>query len=225
MIFLIVWVMLFCLPLPVHADVPSLYYDGRPLNISVASGKITEVIFPQKVAKIVKGGGADSVLIEVMDDSVFILPKNDNPADIFVTSVKGESYPLNLIMGNTHESKVKVLYAFDPSRSSNENRGDVMDLMKLLIQGRVPAGATVLQAQEQRLLSQGKIRLTLDTVFELPTLNGLVLTAENLTDSAAIVPIQDIAYPHLLAISADADTLVERSQQGSRTRIYMVVEK
>lgn len=208
-----------------NAQVRNIYYDGRPLDIQVASGKITEVILPEKVAKIVKGGGADSVLIEVLDYSVFILPKHENPADIFVTSVKGESYPLNLIVGKEHEAKVKISYAFDPNRSSSDNRGDVMDLMKLLIQGRVPAGATVLEGQEQRIIAQGHIQLTLNTVFELPKLNGLVLTAQNTTENMVIVPIQSIGYPRLLAISSDADSLAPKGQEGQQTMIYMVVER
>ncbi len=214
-----------CLPIQAWAEVRNIYYDGRPLDINVASGKITEVIFPEKVAKIVKGGGADSVLIEVLDYSVFVLPKHESPADIFVTSVKGESYPLNLIMGKEHEAKVKITYAFDPNRASGDNRSDVMDLMKLLIQGRVPAGATVLEAKEQRPIAQGQIELTLNTVFELPKLNGLVLTARNITNNTVIVPIQSISYPRLLAISSEADSLSPDAQEGSSTRIYMVVEK
>ncbi len=222
-IFLILMIVLF--PKEGLAGVRDIYYDGRPLDINVASGKITEVIFPEKVAKIIKGGGADSVLIEVLDYSVFVLPKHESPADIFVTSVKGESYPLNLIMGKEHEAKVKITYAFDPNRASGDNRSDVMDLMKVLIQGRVPAGATVLEAKEQRPIAQGQIELTLNTVFELPKLNGLVLTAKNVSDNTVIIPIQAISYPRLLAISSDADSLNPMKQEGNQARIYMVVEK
>ncbi len=214
-----------CLSTVVHADVPSIYYDGRPLDIPVAAGKVTEVVFPDQVAKIVKGGGADSILVEVLDYSVFILPKNEHPADIFVTSVKGESYPLNFVMGQGHEAKVKIAYAFDPHRPSGENRSDAMGLMKLLMKGRVPAGATVLQGNENLLIAQGQIQLTLNTVFDLPKLNGLILTARNLTDNTVVVPLQAIAYPRLLAITSDADTLAPKGGEGEVSRIYMVTEK
>ena len=215
----------FSLAVMAWADGRMLYYNGKPLDIHVATGRVTQVSFPEKVAKIIKGGGGDSVLVEVLDTAVFILPKKEHPADIFVTSISGQTYPLNLQISPTHDVKVDVAYAFDGKRSQEENRSDVIDLMKVLLQGGVPAGASVVESKEERLISDGQIQLILNTVFELPKLNGLILTAKNLTNNAVVLPIQGVHYPRLLAISSDQDTLTAKDQEGAYSKIYIVVGK
>lgn len=207
-----------------HAGIRNAVYTGRAIDINVSTGKITEVVFPEKVAKIIKGGEADSVMIEVLDYSVYVLPKKPFPADIFVISVTGTSYPVNLVMGHGLDTKVKVSYSFEQNKGLN-NRNYTVDLIKVMMQGRVPAGASIIEGQEQTLIHNQQIKLKLDTIFELPQFKGFVMTAENLMDHAVIIPIQQIGFSNLLAISSGQDILGPQGKQGSRTKVYMVVAK
>jgi hypothetical protein len=100
--------------------------EGTPTEINVEVGKVTEVVFPQKVAKVIKGGLPDAILIEVLDSSVYLLPKAVNPPQIFVTTLSGVSYPLNLHISKEHDIKVQV-GIFHKSSQAVGIYSDVMD--------------------------------------------------------------------------------------------------
>ena len=200
--------------------------DGRPTDIQVEEGKVTQVEFPVKVAKVVKGGDPDSVLVEVLDNSVYLLPKTQTPSDIFVTTISGHSYPLTLHIGQNHDIKIKV--GSFKNRQISASRGyysDVMDLMKDLLQGHEPAGATVLPATGQVLLSNDKIKLTVDKAYELSSWKAYVLIARNLINNAVIIPIEQMSLPDLLAVSSQRDMLAAKGREGDRAKVYVIVGK
>lgn len=199
--------------------------EGKARDIQVEVGKVTEVIFPDKVAKVVKGGPQDSVLIEVLDNMVYLLPKADNLSDIFITTTTGNSYPLNLHVGSQHDIKVQVGTANHKELGISPEVGTyagVMDLMKDLLLGREPAGATVLPIKSQLLLSDRKLQLKVEKGYELTGWRAYVLTAKNLMNNAVIVPLEQISLPNLLAISSDRDMLAARGQEGDTTRVYLI---
>lgn len=206
----------------VNAEEGVLYYDGRPLEVNVAVGRVTELVFPKKVARIVKGGLTDSILVEVMENSVLLLPKNDNPPDVFVTNTSGSSYPLHLVISADYQAKLRVKEAFTDDLTGKNNKS-VLDLMKIMMQGRVPIQATVISSNEVRTIANGSIELKLNTTFELPRMKGLMLTATNLTDNTLILPIQSLASQGLLAIASEQDTLEAKGKIGSKTKVLMVI--
>ncbi len=207
-----------------YAQEPVIYYDGRPLEVHVAVGRITEVIFPKKVARIIKGGAADGILIEVMDNSILLLPKNDTPPDIFVTNLTGDNYPLRLSFTGEYHAKVRVVEAFTDAAAKKGNNL-ALDLMKMMMQGRVPIQATVIASAKKRLVANGMLELTVNTILELPRIKGLLLTAENLSDNSLVVALQNISYPGLIAIASERDTLEAKGKPGSQTRVYMVIRQ
>ncbi len=200
--------------------------EGRPADINVQVGKVTEIVFPARVAKIVKGGASDSVLVEVLDNSVYVLPKTDDPPDIFVTTISGSSYPLNLHLSQEHDIKVQVgplSHNYAPASSGIYT--DVMGLMKDLLLDKKPAGATVLATGGQVLLGNGQIQLKIEKAYELVDWKAYVLIAQNLGDNAVIVPIEQMSLPGLLAASADQDMLKAKGQEGDTARVYLIVGK
>ena len=199
-------------------------YAAAAVKVHVAVGKVSEVVLPEKAAKIIKGGEADSVLVEVLDNSVYLLPKSNAPADVFVTCVSGESYPLNLVIAPQHDVRVQVN---GPSvRSfSGEPKTNMMDLMKELLLGREPAGATVSKEGQAMIFDNGQIELTLDIMYDFPHLTAYILKAQNLIDNGVIVPLQQMSFLNLLAVASDRDMLNPKGQEGDMTKIYVITGK
>ena len=192
-------------------------------DVKVETGKVTEVSFPEKVAKVVKGGEPDSILVEVLDESVYILPKTDVPPDIFVTTISGDSYPLKLHIAQEHDIKIQI-----GNRQPNSSRGtysDVMDLMKDLLLNRDPVMATFLPEGGKVFLANQEIKLTVDKAYELGDWKAYVLSARNLINNAVIIPIEQMTLPNLLAVSSDQDMLSASGQSGDSTKVYMITGK
>ncbi len=200
--------------------------EGVPCDIKVEIGKVTQVEFPAKIAKVVKGGSQDSVLVEVLDNSVYLLPKTEDPSDVFITTTAGNSYPLNLLVGTNHDIKIRIgnfknkgLYPVSSGYS------DLMDLMKDLLLENEPAGATTLPANGKVILSNQQMSLTVEKAYEMTSWNAYILVARNMINNAVIVPIEQISLPNLLAISADRDMISAKGQEGDVARIYIIVGK
>ncbi|MBI3315091.1 MAG: type-F conjugative transfer system secretin TraK [Candidatus Omnitrophica bacterium] len=192
-------------------------------TVHVAVGKVSEVFFPGKIAKVVKGGASDSVLIEVLDQSLYLLPKSNAPADIFVTTVSGRSYPLTLTVAPQHDIKVEIgggsVGGISPGASH-----DVMDVMKDILSGHEPPGSTALKVKRADILfKDSKIRLYMRSGYDLPALTAYILEARNLTDNSVIVPIEQVTFPRLLAITSDRDMIAPKGREGDSTAVYLVV--
>ncbi len=196
---------------------------GTAVHVSV--GKVSEVFFPEKIAKVVKGGSSDSVLIEVLDQSLYLLPKSNTPADIFVTTVSGRSYPLTLTIAPQHDVKVEIGGGAVSSISIGAGN-DVMDVMKDVLSGHEPPGSTALKANRTDILfKDSRIQLRVRSGYDLPALTAYILEARNLTDNSVIVPIEQVTFPRLLAITSDRDMIAPKGREGDSTVVYMVVGK
>jgi hypothetical protein len=196
-------------------------YAHAPMDIHVTVGKVSEVVFGEKVAKIIKGGSTDSVLVEVLDNSIYVLPKTNSPSDIFVTGVSGESYPLNLIVGAQHDIRVEVSGSARRLSSQSSKLGP-LELMKEVLLGHEPAGSTILKGGQTIALEDQNLKLTVQVIYDLPHMAAYILKAQNLTDNNLVVPLEQITFPNLLAITADQDMLKPQGEVGDATRVYLI---
>ncbi len=198
--------------------------EGKPADIQVEIGKVTQVEFPAKISKVVKGGNQDSVLVEVLDNSLYLLPKTQEPSDVFVTTVSGSSYPLTLHLGSNRDIKIQVgKFKAKGDVKSAGSYSDIMDLMKDLLLDQEPAGSTMLPAQGKVLLSNQQMSLTVEKAYEMVDWNAYVLVAHNLISNAVIVPIEQINLPNLLAITCDRDMISAKGQEGDSARVIIIV--
>ncbi|MBI4309627.1 MAG: hypothetical protein HY591_04780 [Candidatus Omnitrophica bacterium] len=203
---------------------PWAYAAPASMSVHVAVGKVSEVVFPEKVAKVIKGGAADSVLVEVLDNSVYVLPKTNTPADIFVTGVSGKSYPLDLVIAAQHDIRVEVS-GQNLRRISREINLNAMDLMKEILRGVEPAGATVLKNSKSMALNGGQIKMTVEVIYDFPHIAAYIFKAQNLSDNSVIVPVQQISFLNLLAVTSDQDMLKPKGEEGDNTKVYIVAGK
>lgn len=200
--------------------------EGKTLEINVQVGKVTELVFPSKIAKVVKGGQPDSVLVEVLDSSLYLLPKTDTPPNVFVTTISGSSYPLNLHIASEHDIKVQVgPIRHNSTETSSGMYTDVMDLMKDLMLGKEPMGSSSLPIAGEKLLANDQIQLQVNKAYELMDWKAFVLIAKNLSHDAVIIPIEQMTLPNLLAVSSTQDMLKSKGQEGDTARVYLIVGK
>jgi hypothetical protein len=200
--------------------------EGKPVDIKVEIGKVTEVVFPEKIMKVIKGGQPDSVLVEVLDNSIYLLPKTDTPAGIFVTISSGVSYPLTLQMSQEHDIKVQI--GSSNQKEEGVTRGmysDVMDLMKDLLLEREPSMSTTLPHQGEVFLSDQHIKVTVNQAYEVGDWRAYVLTARNLINQTVIVPVEQMSLPNLLAVSAERDILAAAGQANDSAKVYVIVRQ
>jgi hypothetical protein len=196
--------------------------EGRSTLIKVEIGKVTQVSFPEKVAKIVKGGQTDSVLVEVIDNAVYLLPKNDDLSNVFVTTISGVSYPLDLKISKDHDIHIQIGEA---KRSlSPSGYRDPIDLMKDLLLHKDPWNAVILPEQGKVLIAHDQVELTIEKAYEIGVWKAYVFLAKNVVNNSIILPIEQITFPNLLAVSCEQDMLYPQGQTGDSTRIFMISE-
>ncbi len=198
----------------------------EPTIVHVAIGKVSEVVFPDKIANVIKGGAPDSVLVEVLEKSVYILPKTNTPADIFITTISGQSFPLSLVMATQQDVRIDIPGTSRIDRPIENIPNSPMDIMKYILLGQEPPGATPLKTDEGKIFfKDAQIQCSVHHAYEFPALTAYVLEARNLTRNSIIVPVEQMLFPNLLAVASDRDMISAKGQEGDRTMVYLVVGK
>ena len=203
---------------------PMSVYGAESFTVHVSIGKVSEVIFPNNITNVVKGGQPDAVLIEAMDNTLFILPKKEDLPDLVISTDSKETYPLSLKLSKEHDIKLQIA---NDSRISgvNEHHDLVMDIMQTLLQGGIPTQAAVIDIRKSISFEQSKIRFNVDVVYDLNNVIVYILTAHNLSMDGACVPIQEISFENLLAVASESDFLRPAGIEGDSTKIYMIIGK
>ena len=102
---------------------------------------------------------------------------------------------------------------------------DAMDLMKDILRGVEPAGATILKGGSGLSLKDSEISLVPERIYDFPHMTAYIFKAQNLIGNSVIVPIEQISFPNLLAVTTDQDMLSPKGQEGDNTRVYLIAGK
>jgi hypothetical protein len=200
------------------------YFNGSAIMVNVAIGRITEVIMPEKIAKVIKGGNADSILVEVLNNSIFLLPKTSDIPDIFVVTINGQNIPLHLFINQEFNERLEIQFTFSRTNQHMIPQQSALELMKVMMQNKVPPGAEIQTKNQELKLFNDQLKLTLKTVFDLGAMQGLIFNAENLTNNMLIIPLEQLSYPGLIMIAAQKDSLEKRASKLDSTLMYMVIK-
>lgn len=215
MIKMLIFLMILC---------PPCAYASTETLVNVTIGKVSQVSFPLNIAKVIKGGSADSILVEALDRDLYIMPKSDSPANIFVTDVAGASYALNLQIAKVHD--VSVLINQDKIRSrSNYAVNNMMLIMKEMLLGHELVGADQIKLNYVIQLKNSPISLEFLYAYEYPSLTAYIIQAKNLANKMTVVPVEHLSLGRVLGIASDTDTLMPKGQEGDHTNIYMIKAK
>ena len=64
----------FCLLNMTNLEGREIVYKGEPIDVYTKVGRVTQIIFPEDVANIIKGGLEGALQIQVVKNSIYVLP-------------------------------------------------------------------------------------------------------------------------------------------------------
>lgn len=224
---LTIFLSLFCLITNATATVRYENFAGGTINVSVSIGHTTELAFPESIAEIVRSQQKDSFSYEVNEKSLFILPKLESKCNLFVRTKSGKSYPVNLDFKDPPDLQVvinDVQSEIAKKTNSPSNVNYSIQLIKTLLKNQDIPGATKEELNEA-FFSNDTIRMVILKRYELTNAIAIVAEVENQLYRSIITPVQHISLKNLKAITADSDLLKAKGEEGSKTKIYMIIGK
>ncbi len=201
-------------------DVRRITTDG-PVEVLGIAGHTNEIYFEGGISSLVRSGIKQTLTVEQMNDHLFVTPLTENPADLIILDLQGQSYKLHFVFGKGYDDKIIVKAA---TVKQEEGSGDnsTIGLIRDLVLNRVPKGSTEKKA-DGVVFNNGQLRLHLIAVYEFPKVLAYVMVCENLLDRSIIVPVEQVNFPHLLAVSSEKDLLTAKGTDGAITKVFMVV--
>ena len=201
-------------------DVRRITSDG-PVEVLGIIGKTNELYFESGIASLVRSGSKETLTVEQMANHLFVTPLTENPADLIIIDLQGQSFKLHFVFGKGYDDKIVVKAA---AQKSDTEVGDnsTIGLIRELVMDRTPKGSTE-KRTDTVVFDNGQLRLHLITVYELPQVLCYVMVVENLLNQSIIVPVQQIGFPRLLAVSSEKDLLTAKGTDGAMAKVYMVV--
>ena len=201
-------------------DVRRITSDG-PVEVLAIAGKTNELYFESGIASLVRSGVKETLTVEQMANHLFVTPLTENPADLIIIDLQGQSFKLHFVFGKGYDDKIVVKAA---TQKSDTEAGDnsTIGLIRELVMDRPPKGSTE-KRTDTVVFDNGQLRLHLITVYELPQVLCYVMVVENLLNQSIIVPVQQIGFPRLLAVSSEKDLLTAKGTDGAIAKVYMVV--
>lgn len=201
-------------------DVRRITTDG-PVEVLGVVGRTNELYFESGISSLVRSGIKDTLTVEQTTNHLFVTPLTDNPADLIIIDLQGQSFKLHFVFGHGYDDKIVVKAS---TQESGNDGGDnsTIGLIRELVMNRAPKGSTEKRANIV-VFDNGQLRLHLITVYELPQVLCYVMVCENLLGQSMIVPVEQIGFPRLLAVSSEKDLLSAKGTDGAMSKIYMVV--
>ncbi len=192
---------------------------GESIDVRSAVGQVVEIVVEDGVADLVRSGDPSTIKVEHTAGHLFVTPLTVVPAGLTIMDKRGRSHRLKYIFGQGVDEKIVVADCEQESSGQKQQDG-VMRLMRDLVRGRDPSGSTQKLATEVMFENeQWQVRSI--KVYEMPPLWGYVAVVRNKAQAPAMVPLQRITFPGLLAVSAEKDVL---PPQGEGV-VYMVVRR
>jgi len=206
--------------------------DVIPLRLK--AGMITEAEFPEKIANVTKSVSSDFLQVETLGNKMFLLARNKFDSWIYVVTQDNASFCLHLIMDEIEApTRIKIRKAGEAVDNRQAKRAlNTIELMKTLLSGKLPQGASFVKPKAQEIFNNSKFRIVIDEVYELPgNVKALCLSFENLTHKPIVIPIEHIELPGLLAVSVDSQILEARPRNTEKknsanytSKAYMVIQ-
>ena len=211
---------LFSCSLAFSDDVRVITTDG-PVEVLGIVGHANELYFEGGISSLVRSGVKQTLQVEQMNDHLFVTPLSESPADLIILDLQGQSYKLHFVFGKGYDDKI-VVKAAQVKQQEGSGDNSTIGLIRELVLNRIPKGSTEKKA-DAVVFDNGQLRLYLVKVYELPKVLAYVMVCENLLDRSIIVPVQQVNFPHLLAVSSEKDLLTAKGTDGAMTKVFMVV--
>jgi len=232
-----VTVIFFCLLLLIsghaNAGAREVFYKGDPVRINLVVGELTEVSFSKQMTKTVIGFSSEEVYGEIKDNKLFLKPFTAVNVMMFVCFKDSSSMPLDLrTVKEGGDVQVYIRTEIDIAQNKLERiikkrkTYDHLSFIADMVERRFIPEATIREGGGEIVYEDKYIRLRLIKIYDMVLYHGYVLHAENRsTKKPVMVPVQEIYFPGLLAITSEREMLEKRGQgAGWVCKIYMVTE-
>ncbi len=193
------------------------------VEVRAVLGRTIEVVVASGVSSLVRSGDMSSLKVEHVSGHLFVTPLAKDPAELIVIDGIGRSYRLKFMLGQDFDEKVIIA----PRVNANDRAENIVatiDFIRELASGRAPAG-TVKVVREGVIFEDERVRISSLIIYEKPDILGYVLRAENLLDQSLVVPVEQLNFQGLLAITSEKDILSPVGAKGSQGFLYMVTAR
>ncbi|MBF0619942.1 MAG: type-F conjugative transfer system secretin TraK [Candidatus Omnitrophica bacterium] len=189
--------------------------------VRAAAGKAVEIVCEAGLANLVRSGDPATLKVEHASGHLFVTPLGAPVAELVIMDIRGRSYRFRFVLEGPADDKIVIAGA----RSVEPAEGTgTPGIIRDLVLGRVPAGA-VERKSDEVVFDDGKIVLRMMALYELPQVVAYVMSAENRLKTSVVMPIEEIALPGMLAVSAEKDILAAEGAEGSIIKVYAVVAR
>lgn len=227
-------IVLFVLSVVGRANALEASINNEEITLRLKIGMITEAEFPEKIANVTKSVSSEILQVETLGNKMFLLPRENFDSRLYVVTQDNESFCLHLIMDEIPApTRIKIKRSSEGVNDEQDKKTvNTVELMKSLLSGKMPQGTVHSKMEDQEIFNNGKFRIAIDEVYELPgNVKALCLTFENLTHKPIVIPIEHIEFPGLLAVSVDSQILEasphnsnNKDSAGYTSKAYMIVE-
>ena len=88
-------------------DVRRITSDG-PVEVLGIAGKTNELYFESGISSLVRSGVKETLTVEQMANHLFVTPLTENPADLIIIDLQGQSFKLHFVFGKGYDDKIVV---------------------------------------------------------------------------------------------------------------------
>jgi hypothetical protein len=208
-------------------------FRGAPIAVRVAAGRMSQVEFWTDIGTVVSNFTKEQVSIETAGRRIYLMPRTHGlSGELFVVLTTAQSITLAVV--DDPDRRDLTLRVLAPAGEVERSRPAARELtplrlLRAMLLDRPLTEITVVAGGETVVYDDGAVQLRLARIWTTPTLQGLILTVENLRPAWIRLPVDSLALPGLLAVHIEAETLApppttpeERVAAQHRTRLFLV---
>ena len=182
-------------------------------------GQAVEIVLENGVGDLVRSGDPSTLKVEHTSGHLFLTPLSPLPAQVTIIDMQGQSHLVQWVFDQPADRKI-VIGDCAPDDRGDKGQDAAMAFMRDLLRGRMPTGA-VKKDTDEVMFDDARVRMRAVVVYQAQKFWGYVMTVENLTAAPVPIPLQQMSFPGLLAVSSSMKILA----QGEKGNIYMVVAR
>lgn len=196
--------------------------DGGAADVPVRPGRVAEIAVAAGVSRLVRSGQTGSLKVEHAENRVFVTPVSAGPAELIVIDRKGQSFRLNFRVDERLPPVDRLLLGREAELDAQNADDHALVMMRALLRRESPPAATV-STGGWELYKDERLMISVERVYETPSLRAYAGRVRNLTGQSQVVPLQRLRVPGLLLAWVQADILPGGREES--LAVYLVVRR
>ena len=195
---------------------------------------MVQVQFGAEIRQVITAFTKQQLSMETVGPRLFLNAlEPDLSGELFVTLAGGTTLTLIVVpaTGIERDLAVRVVSpATEAAARAAETAGlTPLRLLRAMIRNTPLLGVSPVAGHGEVIYDDGALRLTRLATWTSPALEGVILTVENLRPLWITIPLDRLAFPGLLAVHAESESLApppatpeQALAARHRTRLYLV---